>query len=400
MIHDHQRLFAERNILAALNVLGQERRVSRASIARATGLTPATVSRLISRLEEAGIVRIGGAGESTGGRKPLLVEFLPDAFYLAGVDIGVTKAIVLVIDLHGRLVAREKIALDPEQGRETGLAMILAAAHRAFDGLKNKRSKISGIGLSIPGMVDTDRGIAIQAPNLSGWGNTPLVDIFRKEFGLYCCLENDAKAMALGEARLGAGVGCKNMFTICLGRGIGGGLILNGELYRGSSSTSGEIGHITVNPSGPTCSCGNRGCLEVMASGPAIAAAAMRILASGGASTIKQMVDGRLERITAKLVNLAALEGDPLALRLLTEAAEYIGIGLATVVNLFGPERIIISGGVASAGDFFLDTIRKTVAERAYTYARVRPDFVRSELGDESACIGAAALVLENMLTM
>ena len=177
-------------------------------------------------------------------------------------------------------------------------------------------------------------------------------------------------------------------------------MILNGELYRGSSSTSGEIGHITVNPSGPTCSCGNRGCLEVMASGPAIAAAAMRILASGGASTIKQMVDGRLERITAKLVNLAALEGDPLALRLLTEAAEYIGIGLATVVNLFGPERIIISGGVASAGDFFLDTIRKTVAERAYTYARVRPDFLRSELGDESACIGAAALVLENMLTM
>ena len=112
----------------------------------------------------------------------------------------------------------------------------------------------------------------------------------------------------------------------------------------------------------------------MMASGPAIAAAAMRILASGGASTIKQMVDGRLERITAKLVNLAALEGDPLALRLLTEAAEYIGIGLATVVNLFGTERIIISGGVASAGSFYLDTIRKTVAERAYTYARVRPE--------------------------
>jgi glucokinase len=204
--------------------------------------------------------------------------------------------------------------------------------------------------------------------------------------------------MALGEARLGAGRGSKNMFVINLGRGIGGGMILNGELYRGSFSASGEIGHITVNPSGPTCSCGNRGCLEVMASGPAIAASALRILASGGASAIKEMVDGKLDLITSELVSAAAAQGDPLALRLMTEAAEYIGIGLATVVNLFAPERIILGGGVASAGDFFLEAIRKTVAERAYTYERVRPEFVRSKLGDESACIGAAALVLENIL--
>jgi|YelNatPaOPRAMG01_1025707.scaffolds.fasta_scaffold22743_2 glucokinase-like ROK family protein len=398
MISKQQRLFAEKNTLAVLNVLRQKHRISRASIARITGLTPATVSRIVNRLEDASIIRTVGSGESTGGRRPLLIEFLPDAFYLAGVDIGVTKAIVLVIDLHGKVVSKERIALDAGKEKEEELNQILLAVHRAFDKLGDNKKKIYGIGISFPGVVDTENGIAIQAPNLPKWKNTKLVEIFRREFGLYSALENDAKAMALGEARFGAGRGSKNIFAVYLGRGIGGGFIIDGELYRGTLSISGEIGHITVNPSGPMCSCGNRGCLEVMASGPAIASAAVHAIASGTQSILSEVAKGNLGNITAEAVSAAALKGDELALRLMNEAAEYIGIGLAAIVNLFAPECIVLSGGLASAGDFFLEAMRKTVAERSFTYDRVRPRFARSELGEDSACIGAAALMLEKLL--
>lgn len=398
MISYQQRLFSEKNTLAVLNVLRQKHRISRASIARITGLTPATVSRIVSRLENASIVRIIGNGESTGGRRPLLIEFLPDAFFLAGIDIGVTKAIVLVIDLHGKVVSKERLVLDAERGKDEALHEITAEAHRVFDRLGDNRKKIYGIGISFPGVIDTEKGIAIQAPNLPGWKNAPLVEIFKKEFNLYCSLENDAKAMALGEARFGAGRGAKNLFAIYLGRGIGGGLIVDGELYRGTLSISGEIGHVTVNPTGPMCSCGNRGCLEVMASGPAIATAATHAIQSGAPSVLRDAVKENAGNITAEAVNAAALQGDELALQLMDEAAEYIGIGLAAIVNLFAPECIVLSGGLASAGDFFLAAIQKTVAERSFTYDRVRPRFVRSELGEDSASIGAAASVLEKLL--
>jgi len=396
---ENRDLFAEKNTLAVLNVLRQEHRVSRAKIARVTDLTPATVSRIVARLENSGIVRTRGGGESTGGRKPLLVEFLPDAFYLAGVDIGVTKAIALVIDLHGNVVSRERMTLDPEEGREAELSEVLGLAHRAFARLGDARGRLRGIGISMPGLVDAERGIALEAPNLPSWGDTPLVEHFTREFDCFCCLENDARAMTLGEARLGAGRGCRNIFAAIIGRGIGGGMVLNGELYRGKFSTSGEFGHVTVNHAGPTCNCGNRGCLEVMASGTAIAAAALRAVAAGGATVMKEMVGGRLDRITAEVVATAAGQGDLLAQRLMDEAAQYIGIGLADVVNLLGPELIIVGGGVAAAGDVFLEMIRSTVAERAFTYGLARPTFVKAALGDEGSCIGAAALVLEKTLS-
>lgn len=398
MISYQQRLFSEKNTLAVLNVLRQKHCISRASIARITGLTPATVSRIVNRLENASIVRIVGNGESTGGRRPLLVEFLPDAFFLAGIDIGVTKAIVLIMDLHGKVVSKERLVLDAGRGKEEELHEILSAVHRVFGKLGDIKKKIYGIGISFPGVVDTDKGVAIQAPNLPGWENTPLVEIFNKEFELYSALENDAKAMALGEARFGAGRDAKNIFAMYLGRGIGGGFIVDGELYRGTLSISGEIGHVTVNPSGPVCSCGNRGCLEVMASGPAIAASAIRAINSGVPSILGEAAKENLRNITAEEVNAAALRGDDLAMQLMKQAAEYIGIGLAAIVNLFAPECIVLSGGLASAGDFFLAEIQKTVAERAFTYSRVLPRFVRSELGEDSACIGAAALVLEKLL--
>ena len=382
-----------------LNVVRQEHRISRADIARVTGLTPATVSSLVTRLQASSIVRITGFGKSSGGRRPRLVEFFPDAFYLAGVDIGINKALALVTDLHGRIMARARITLEPSDGREKILRDVLRMTRSVLERLGSARRKVRGIGVSFPGLIAADSGIALQVPAFPAWRETPLAAIFREEFGLPCCLENDAKAMALGEAWLGAGRGCKNIFSVIIGRGIGGGIILNGELHRGRQSTSGEIGHVTVDPRGPLCSCGNHGCLEAMASGTALAAAAMRAARTGGAARIVQEAHGSIESITAEHIASAARHGDELALRLVNEAAEYIGIGLASVVNLLSPEMIIVGGGLSLIGTFFLRRIKDTIASRAFTHGLAMPRFELATLGENASCLGAASLVLKEALS-
>jgi len=395
---DKRTLFKEKNTLAVLNVLHQEHRISRADIARLTRLTPATISTIISRLEKFGIVQNLGLGQSKGGRRPMIIEFHPEAFYLAGVDIGVSKAVSLVIDLHGNVISRSRLDIAPEMNRESSLKAILNMTKEVFSSLKSAQSKIMGIGISIAGLVDPEKGIALKAPNLPEWHDTPLIDIFQKEFDLFCCLENDAKAMALGEVRLGAGRKCKNVFCALIGKGIGGGIIINGELYRGNHTAAGEFGHITVNHAGPVCNCGNRGCLEVMASGTAIAASAIRTVNTGIHTSIRKLVKGKIEKITAEVVATAARQGDEVALRLMNEAAQYIGIGLADVINLLSPEFIIIGGGVSGAGDFFIEEIKKTVEQRAFSYGLSAPEFALSTLGENASAIGAALLVMEKMI--
>ncbi len=391
-------LLREKNILAVLNILRHERKTSRAEIARNTGLTPATVSNIVSRLENEGIVQIVGPGTSSGGRRPLLVEFEPEAFYLAGVDIGVYKVVVVIIDLHGTIIKRRIVELSPTKGKAVNLSAIIEAVGATLDSLGAAKCKVKGIGIGAPGIIDNERGAILWAPNLTGWQETPVAEIFHDAFGLYSFLEHDAKAMAIGEARLGAGRGRKDIFSIIIGRGIAGGIIVNGTLYRGHRSAAGEFGHITVNHSGPMCSCGNRGCLEVVAGGRAIASSAIRAVRESGDSLIMELVGGRVERITAKVVAEAAAKGDVLAMRIMDEAAEYIGIGLADVLNLISPELVVFGGGVSRAGDFFINRIQEVATGRAYTCKLSVPDFALSELGENAISVGAAVLVLERIL--
>lgn len=391
-------LLRQKNIAAILNILQREHCISRASIAQITGLTPATVSKIVLKLEKSNIVHVVGPGKSSGGRRPMMVEFNPHAFYLSGIDIGVKKAISLIIDLHGNIISREKIEISPNQGRDVIVQKIFKMTHDMFSSIKSFKSRIKGIGLSFPGLINREKGIPLNTPKLPEWHQFPLVKAFESEFKLFTCIENDAKALTLGESRFGAGKGIKNVFVFILGDGIGSGIIINGELYRGNHYTAGEFGHITVNPTGPTCTCGNKGCLQVMAGGIAIATYAIRIINSGGDSIIKDLIGGKIENISAKIVAEAARQGDKVALQVMHDTATYIGIGLANVVNLISPEMIILGGGVSRAGDFFIEDIINTVKERAYTYDLSTPKFVLSTLGENGSSIGAAALVLDNIL--
>jgi len=395
---DDTRLLRRINTLRVFQVLREKGPMSRAELAGVTGLTPATISNVVSTLIKCRIVREIGFGESSGGRPPVLLEFDPKAFYLAGVDLGVSKVIAVVTDLQGSTVSRAKMDLDVGVGKEGILSRMLEAAREAQSQAGSARDKVAGIGVSVPGLTDVVNGVSVFAPNIPGWSNVPVADIFRGEFSLPCWIENDARAMALGEARFGVGRGRRNLICVNVGRGIGAGLILNGELYRGERGGAGEIGHTTVDPNGPVCPCGNNGCLEVVASGPSIAAAAIRAVSAGARTTIRDMVGGRIENITAEVVSEAANEGDLLARRLICEAGRYLGIGIANAVNLFSPEMVVIGGGVSRAGDLLFNEIKCVVRKRAFTTMVNLPEIVPSSLGEDASSIGAAALVLENML--
>ncbi|MEA4884151.1 MAG: ROK family protein [Clostridia bacterium] len=401
------RLLKSINVLTVLDVLRNTHGLSRADIARATGLTPATVSSVVSILISSGIAHEVGYGESSGGRPPVILEFNPQAFYIAGVDLGVTKVIAVVADLEGTVVSRTRLELDVQEGPAAIISRLIEATHEAigaastaFGAESDARPRIVGIGLSMPGLIDAERGISLFAPNIPEWSDIPIVELFHKEFSLPCWVENDARAMALGEAMFGAGRGYEDILCVNVGRGIGAGIIVNGDIYRGRQGSAGELGHMTVDPNGPICPCGNRGCLEVMAAGPAIAASAIRAVSTGSNTRIREMVGGRIEAITAEVVSEAAKQGDALAEMLVREAGRYLGIGIANAVNLLSPELVVIGGGVARAGDILFDEVRKTVRERAFTTMVNLPEIVPSAQGEDSSSIGAAALVFEEMLAL
>ena len=394
------RILKSINILAVLKVLREVESVSRADIARITELTPATVSSIVSLLMKSGIARETGYGESTGGRPPLMIEFNPQAFYLAGVDLGVSKIIAVVTDLEGNVVSDTRQELDVHLGVESIMSSLFDVTHRALAKAADVRDKIAGLGLSVPGLIDAGRGVSVFAPNIPGWSDIPIAGAFEDEFAFPCWVENDARAMAIGEAMFGAGRGYDNILCVNVGRGIGAGVIINGEVYRGKQGGAGELGHMTIDPNGPVCPCGNQGCLEAMAAGPAIAAAAIRAVSTGSSTLIRDLVDGKIEAITAELVSEAASKGDLLAQRLIIEAGRYLGIGIANAVNMLSPDVVIIGGGVSRPGDILFNEVRATVEERAFTAMVNLPPIVPSAQGEEASSVGAAALVLEEMLAV
>ena len=388
-------LLIRRNMTDVLRILQQKHPVSRAEIARISNLTPATVSRVVAELNKLGVTREQGPGVSIGGRRPILIEFNPDAFYLAGLDLGITKVICLVIDLHGNIISKDKLDIDINAGREWILKQMFRVTDKALGNLsRSVRNRLAGVGVSLSGLIDAHKGISVFSPSMPNWRNVPIVKLFENEFHLPVFMENDARAMALAEARFGAGREYDNLFCINVGHGIGSGIIINKQLYRGKDLTAGEFGHMTLMPSGPLCHCGNRGCLDVMAGGHAIAASAIRVVNSGADTLIRELAEGDIKRISARVVAQAAKRGDQIALQLLNEVGRYLGIAIANITNLLNPEIIVIGGGVANAGEFFFDEIRDTIGKRAFTTMVKTPEIVPSALGEDASSIGAAALVL------
>lgn len=251
--------------------------------------------------------------------------------------------------------------------------------------------QVVGVGAGIPGAVDAVRGIVFLAPNL-GWHDVPIRDLLEARLELPVVVDNDANCAALGEWWTGAGRGSRLLVTATLGTGIGGGIVRDGRVLRGVSGAAGEIGHMVVHVGGGRrCTCGSDGCLEAYASGTAIRARAREALADGASSRIREIVEGDLERVTALEVAQAARDGDGVALRLIRETATYLGAGLASLVNILNPDRIVLAGGVMQAGDLLLIPVREEVRRRAFA-ASSEACVIAAAREPETAGVRGAAL--------
>jgi glucokinase len=311
------------------------------------------------------------------------------------VDLGGTKIIAAVVLPDGKIISRNYCMTMADHGPEIVIDRILVAVNRATAQANLNTSDVIGIGIAAAGIMDTARGIVTTSPNLPRWYNVPLRDVIADRLGVVTYVINDANAAALGEHRFGAGVGFDNIVYLTVSTGIGGGIIIGGELYSGADGCAGEMGHMTVEANGPRCHCGNFGCLEALASGWAMAKAALRRIKNGEKSSIVELVDGRLENITAETVSAAARRGDKLAADLVAESAKYLGIGLANLVNIFNPELIVIGGGLSKMGDMLLKPAQRVLKERAFQLPAQTAHIARARLGSNAGIIGAAAYVFD-----
>lgn len=296
-----------------------------------------------------------------------------------GIDIGGTKTIVAFADDSGSIIVQQSLRTPRNQGPSAVLSEISRAAHALL--INHKPSAIShptAVGIGCGGPLDPDRGVILTAPNLPGWENLPLVDYFSNVFNAPAYLDNDVNLAALAEARKGAGIGVDHLAYFNIGTGIGGGIVIGGKLYRGCGN-AGEFGHQVILPDGPPCLCGKHGCLESLASGTSIA----RRAKESGLS------------LTAEEVAQAARAGDAIAARIMNETAEYLGLGVANVVNILNPRMVVLGGGVMKSADLLLDGIRRTVNERAMTQLANDVQIVPGILGDQAGITGALLIALE-----
>ena len=310
---------------------------------------------------------------------------------LLATDLGGTKIATALVSPEGEILCQEHVPTLAEEGVDAVISRMLAATDSVVGRADLSLSSFTSIAIAAAGAIDSKKGIVTASPNLPGWRDIHLKEIIETATGLDTFVINDASAAALGEHCFGAGRGVNNLIYVTVSTGIGGGIIIDGKLYSGVSGSAGEVGHMTIDVNGPRCNCGNIGCLELLASGRAVAREAQRLIAQGARTRIIQLAEGEPQNITAKIVAAAAQEGDNLASEIISRAATYLGMGLANLVNIFNPEMIIIGGGMAKMGDMLLDTARKVVAERAFQLPAQRVRIVPSQLGDNAAVLGAVA---------
>ncbi len=316
------------------------------------------------------------------------------ANYFLTADIGGTQIRAALCDESGRIHRRAHTLTYASEGKDAVIHRIQEMLTQALGDLPLQQ--VCGVGIVAPGPLDPQAGVIVFAPNLPGWENVPLRQIVHNWFGLPVSVGNDANLAALGEHRFGAGRGVQNLIYITVSTGIGGGIIVDGRMLLGARGFAAEVGHHTIEADGPRCNCGNIGCLEMFASGPAIARMAREAIAGGAASLLRDMVNGQLDQITSRLVYEAALQNDQLAINTLHRAGRYLGIGIVNLLHLFNPEMIIIGGSVAKAGDFLFAPMWEVIRSRSHPIYWEHLRIVPPELGDDVGLLGALALALSD----
>lgn len=321
---------------------------------------------------------------------------MSDPRWIVGVDIGGTNVVVGLVPMEGgEPRAVRSFETRPERGPEDLVERVADAVGRAIETVLAEEGasedSVAGMGIGSPGPLDRASGVVLDTPNL-GWKDLPLRDLLSEATGLRATLDNDANCATFGEWWRGAGRDVDNLVGLTLGTGIGGGIVLRGELVHGASDAAGEIGHMSIDFTGRRCACGNYGCLEAYCSGPNIAARAREGIEAGVETVLTDLVDGDLARITAATVYEAVVLEDDYANEVMTETAKILGAGIANIINVLNPEVVVIAGGVTRAGSHLFQPLKSEVRRRAFRSAERACRILPAELPETAGMIGAAGV--------
>lgn len=380
------------NDLTVLNTIRRRGPISRIDIARLTNLTPPTVINIANKLLDAGLILEYMIGESSGGRRPLLLKTNPGFAEVIVVLIRSKNIEVYRTDADGEVIKKKSHSI--EKLTTDDIINWMTASLKTC--IEEAEAPVAAISIVVRGPVNSVAGISVYAPSI-GWRNVPLKSIVEEKFRIPVFVENDVKAMTRGEYYYNFIKETDNVVLVKVGHGIGAGIIIAGELYRGLTNGAGEIGHTIIDVTGPVCSCGNYGCLEALASEAALISSVVRAIKEGQKSMISEMVQGELENVTADDIYQAAAEQDDLAIFMLRQVARYLGIGIANIFNTFNPEIVVIGGGLAQAQEFIEETIRSTVEERAMGNS-YRAAEIRFTTSKEGTIKGAVDMALTEVL--
>jgi glucokinase len=317
------------------------------------------------------------------------------ARFALAVDIGGTKILTALVRDDGMVVARARVET-PGRGVEPVLSAVTGTVEDVMRRSSAAREQVVAVGVGAPGPMDPETGVVFDPPNMDGWHDVPLGALLTERLGMRAFIENDANAAAVGEWWMGAGRGVSDLIYVTVSTGIGGGIIIGNRLLHGISGTAGEVGHMTIDVRGPPCPCGRgNGHLEALASGTAIARMAREAVAAGRRSALLELAGGRPEAITASMVERAAREGDEVAAAVFDRAAASLGVGMANLINILNPQRIIIGGGVSKAGEMLFDPVRRIARARSFERPGGDAEIVPAALGEDVGAVGAAAVAFQ-----
>jgi predicted NBD/HSP70 family sugar kinase len=377
-------LMRDLNTNLVVNLIKTSGSISRAELARQTQLSPATISGIVGRLVRIRIVSEAAVGPSKLGRPPVLLRLNDRAGYVMGIKVKEEGLTTVITDLGARVIySRESdAALVGDPG--AAIVAIGEAVRQALRESRVPRKSVLGVGIGLGGVTDASQGIC-RYSHILNWRDVPLRDPLRERLKMPVWVDNDVNCLAVAEKWFGAGVGLKHFLTVTVGRGIGLGIVVNGEIFRGALGGAGEFGHLIVSPDGPRCQCGRSGCLEAMVSEPALRTRAGLLL-------------GR--PITSEQLVTLTEAGDPAIRTVLQEGGRQLGLALANLVTLLNPERLIVSGEGTRLGPAFFDAMKEVIREKSFASMGLSLDVVVQPWGDEAWAVGAATLVLRELFSL
>lgn len=389
-------LMKQLNVSAVLKVIKDNGSLSRAEIAKLTGLTPASVTNITKILIEDKFLIESKIGESSGGRPPIILELNPNARYVIGIGIGVGVIDVVITNLSAQIITKKSIIIDNERyNYDLVFKKLINLINEVLESSELDKEKILGVGVALHGIVNSRTGESIHSLYY-GWKNKNIKEDLEEELELTVYVDNDVRAMALGESWFGVTKDIANFVTLNISNGIGAGIIINNTPYYGVDFSAGEIGHIVVEADGDKCNCGNYGCLETVSSNNNIIRKAIKLIKQGVSTSLSRDVED-INKLSIQDICDAAKNGDEMSITILKEAARYIGIAITNLINILNPTAIVVVGEIFENTTYAIETLNEIVKNRGLKLSSENVRIIRSLLGRDAAVIGAATLVIQEI---